>query len=62
MKVYELIQALSKYGADQEVEIFISAMEFPVTVRVDQCLEAGCETKAISNFRRNAEISSQIAL
>ena len=43
MTVYEMIQDLAQYEADQEVEINVVADEFPVTVTVGEDTQEGEE-------------------
>lgn len=50
MTVYELIQELVQYEADQEVEINVAADEFPVTVVVGQDTQEGEEIDTEVDF------------
>lgn len=50
MKVYEMIQELTKYDADQEVEINVVADGYSTTVEVDEDVKDGEETDVDIDF------------
>lgn len=50
MTVYEMIQELAQYEADQEVEINVVADEFPVTVVVGEDTQEGEEIDTEVDF------------
>lgn len=53
MKVYEMIQELAQYEADQEVEINVVADELPVTVVVGEDTEEGEEIDTEVDFDKD---------
>ena len=50
MTVYEMIQELSQYDADQEVEINVVANGLEVNAVVNEDIDKGCETEVEVDF------------
>lgn len=55
MTVYEMIQELARYEADQEVEINVVADEYRATVQVEEDVKDGEETDVDVEFDEDVE-------
>ncbi len=55
MKVYELIQELAQYEADQDVYINVVAEKYPLTVEVEEDVAEGEKTEVSAEFDEDIE-------